>query len=106
MKNETLMELRLRRIDIDELAGLVKIQADRLFPNRTTASMFMKLFSEIGELVDQPTSPHELADVFIMLLDHANRHGIPIAESVLDKMLVNEQRTWTKSSLGVMSHVK
>lgn len=105
-RHYVLEELRNRRVDIDELAEIVSIQADRLFPNRTTASMFMKLFSEIGELVDDLDSASELADVFIMLLDHAHRHKIPLVESIIDKMIINEDRKWFQSELGVMRHVK
>ncbi len=93
-------------LETSTLAHLVRAQADRLFPNRTTHSMFLKLYSEIGELVDDPASPGELADCFIMLLDHAERFNINIVKAVVEKMIVNEERTWTQTQMGVMKHVK
>lgn len=100
-----LESLKSQPLTIDKMARLVKLQADHLFPNRTDASMFMKLFSEIGELADRPDDPEEVADVFIMLLDYAARRRINIQEAVLKKMIINDCRNWQVNELGVMKHV-
>ncbi len=91
-------------MDINRLAQAVSEQADRLFPNRTDSSMFLKLFSEIGEMVDSPDDSMEIADVFILLLDHAYRKGVDITQIVEYKMAVNNSRQWKVSKLGVMRH--
>lgn len=91
-------------ISIDELADRVKAQADRLFPHRTDSSMYLKMFKELGEMIEEG-DPDEVADVFIMLLDFAKRKEINIAEVVIRKMAINDQRDWVVNELGVMRHV-
>lgn len=93
-------------MEISDLARKVSEQADRLFPKRTDSSMFLKMFSEIGEMVDNPDDPMEVADVFIMLLDYAHRKNINIQQAVEYKMAINDNRQWTVNQMGVMSHDK
>lgn len=90
---------------IDELASEVTNQADRLFPKRTDASMFLKLYGEIAEMIESKGEADEVADVLIMVLDYAARRGIPIEAAIRAKMLVNEKRTWKINELGVAQHV-
>lgn len=97
--------VRINGASIDNLAYQIQAQADRLFPDRTDQSMFMKLFEEIGELVEKQ-NPEELADVLIMLLDFASRKMWDIEGSIRDKMQVNENRAWIRSHLGVMHHAE
>lgn len=68
--------------------------------------MFLKMFSEIGEMVDRPDDPMEVADVFIMLLDYAHRKKIDIRQVVEYKMAINANRQWVVNEMGVMSHDK
>lgn len=89
---------------IDNLAMEVQEQADRLFPDRTDDSMYKKLFSEIGELVESGTAD-EWADVMIMLLDFGGRKGWSLESAIRMKMLINERRVWAKTQSGVMRHV-
>lgn len=91
-------------LSIDELADHVREQADRLFPNRTDTSMYLKMFKELGEMIEDG-DPDEVADVFIMLLDFAKRKQIHIAEVVMRKMAINDSRQWKVNELGVMRHV-
>jgi NTP pyrophosphatase (non-canonical NTP hydrolase) len=79
--------------------------ADKLFPDRTTQSMFLKMYGELAELIDNPASPDELADVMIMLLDHAERNGINAAHAVMVKLGTNLGRKWKVNSMGVAQHV-
>jgi hypothetical protein len=92
-------------MDMDNLALEVQTQADRLFPKRTDVSMFLKMYSELGELIDSDGSHDEYADIMIMLLDYGSRKMIPIEQVIRHKMEINEQRKWTQSNLGVMRHV-
>jgi hypothetical protein len=78
---------------VDTLALEVQEQADHLFPQRTDDSMFKKLFSEIGELVESPNED-EWADVMIMLLDFGSRKLFNMELAIRRKMLINQNRTW------------
>lgn len=81
--------------------------ADHLFPNRTDTSMFLKMYKEIGELIDNPGNGPEIADVIIMLLDHAERHNINAAHEVLLKLHVNLRRKWYIDPVtGVAQHIE
>jgi len=92
-------------MSIDNFALEVQLHADRLFPKRTDSSMFMKLFSEIGELVEAQTE-EEYADVMIMLLDYGSRKMFRIEHAVRAKMAINDNRNWKENELGVMKHVE
>lgn len=92
-------------MDMDNLALEVQTQADRLFPNRTDVSMFLKMYSELGELIDSGGSAEEYADVMIMLLDYGSRKHFPIEKIIREKMAINAKRKWQVSELGVMRHV-
>jgi NTP pyrophosphatase (non-canonical NTP hydrolase) len=78
--------------------------ADSAFPGRTPSSAFLKMFSEIGEVVEDPTSPGEWADVFIMLLDLAHMHHIDLPKAIRDKLEVNRGRTWRPGPMGAFRH--
>ncbi len=91
-------------MSIDNFALEVQSQADKIFPNRTDSSMFLKLFSEIGELVADG-SEEEYADVMIMLLDYGSRKMFRIEHAIREKMAINANRVWHKNDLGVMQHV-
>lgn len=81
--------------------------ADKRFPNRTPDKAFLKMFEEMGELVADPSSPGEYADVLIMLFDLANMHGVDPAKAIRDKLAVLEGRTeWKANELGVFQHVE
>lgn len=93
---------------INCLANDVMAQADKLFPDRTDQSMFLKMYGELGELAgtDDPAKrADEFADVMIMLLDFGARHDIDIKLAVQRKMAINQNRKWVQSKLGVMQHV-
>lgn len=91
-------------MSIDNLALEVQSQADVLFPDRTDASMFLKMYSELGELIDSGDE-EEYADVMIMLLDYGSRKMFRIEHAIRRKMMINMSRTWKRSELGVMKHV-
>jgi len=91
-------------MSIDNFAYEVEVHADKLFPHRTDTSMFLKLFSELGELVEDG-SEEEYADVMIMLLDYGSRKMFHIEKAIRAKMAINDQRKWSINKLGVMKHV-
>lgn len=92
---------------IDSIALDVKTWANKVFPGRTDGSMALKLYQEIGEMIESNGDPSEIADVFIMLLDYAERKGVRIGDAIRAKMVINRQRQWKiNESTGVMSHVK
>lgn len=91
-------------LTIDELADAIREQADRLFPDRTDSSMYLKLFKEVGELIEGG-DPDEVADVLILVLDFAKRKNIDIQSTIVNKMQINDRRQWVVNELGVMRHV-
>lgn len=94
---------------INNLAGAIQEQADTLFPQRTDTSMFLKMYSELGELASANTPAEragELADVLIMVLDYGSRHGIDMELAILRKMAINQNRKWVTNALGVNQHVE
>lgn len=85
--------------------------ANRQFPNRTPNIAILKLFSELGELIDEPDKKTEWADVFILLIDIAYLCGISgndILHAIDEKMKINQKRTWQRQNeiTGVISHQK
>lgn len=93
---------------INHLAAAIQEQADGLFPKRTDQSMFLKMYSELGELAtaDDKGRADELADVLIMVLDYGARHGIDMELAILRKMAINQNRKWVTNALGVNQHVE
>ena len=82
--------------------------ADDVFPNRTAQSGFLKLYEEMGEVLSDPHSREEWADVFILILDIMATYGInmsDIEKAISEKMVKNEQRTWVLNDIGVMKHI-
>lgn len=91
---------------IGQLTDEVFNWAEATFPNRTDQSMFLKMYSEIGEMIDSDGDRLEVADVFILLLDYAKRKKIDLTASVRLKLEINKGREWAVDTNGVMSHVK
>lgn len=82
--------------------------ADRLFPSRTVDEILRKLEEERDELMENggTIDPGEYADVLILVLDLASQFDIDVEKAVLDKMAINESRTWKRDeSTGTMRHV-
>jgi len=91
---------------IQSLALQVHSTADRLFPERTDESMYLKLYSETAEVIESNGEPDEIADVFILWLDYAVRKNVDIEAAVKRKLGILQERAWTKSAIGVYKHVK
>lgn len=94
-------------MDINHLALDCQEWADEVFPNRTDASMFLKFYSEVGELIDaEDDCELEIGDVLILILDYARRKGVNPSLAVQKKLAINKRRQWVETSIGTMKHVK
>lgn len=92
---------------IDEARRAITKWADKQFPMRTSQGTLLKLYGEIGELVADPSSPLELADVFILLLDYASMHNIDVAKAIAGKMALNRSRKWKfNEHTGLAQHIE
>lgn len=93
---------------IDTVALGIKSWADQAFPDRTDASMYLKLYGEIAEMIAArgPEVEDEVADLLILILDFAKRKGIDIEAALARKMKINRERTWVKTDAGTFQHVK
>lgn len=82
---------------------------ERGFSAEPVAEKFMLLVEEVGELAKaarkstnikiDPASQslelaHEFADIFILLMDLANKLNIDLETAFRDKENINQQRTW------------
>lgn len=93
--------------DIDHIAFDIYLWAGEVFPDRTDGAMALKLYQEIGEMIESDGDPLEVADVLIMIFDYAKRKGIQLEPAIREKMKINRQRTWKiNETTGTMSHVK
>lgn len=92
----------VRGSSIDNLALQIQQQADHLFPDRTDTSMWLKMWTEMGEFAKDRTAD-EMADVLIMLLDFASRKMWDIEGAIRRKMLINQNREWEQKD-GVWQH--
>lgn len=93
-------------MDARELQNEVVGWADSVFPARTAPNAFLKLFSELGEVIDNPEDESEWADLLILVLDLMAMHGHrDPAKAVLAKLEINKRREWLITR-GVMSHKK
>lgn len=90
--------------DTDRLAFEVYRWAEDTFPNRTDASMYLKMYEEVAELIRSDDEALELADLFILLMDYAVRKDIVISIAVRQKLEINRQRQWKINADGTMSH--
>lgn len=93
-----------KSFDIDVLAEEVTKWADQAFPNRTDASMFLKMYEEIGEVIRSGGDRLEVADLFILILDYAKRKNITLRYAIGEKLEINRNRDWKLNADGTMSH--
>lgn len=61
----------------------------------------------MSELLENPTDPYEMADIFLLLLHHAENVGVDLYEATRVKFEVIQQRKWGKADeRGVVNHVR
>ena len=90
--------------EIRELQALIGTWADQVFPERTIQSAALKLYEEIGEMLRNPSSEDEHADIYIMMLDLSRMYNIDVAAAVRRKMLLNKMRSWRRTETGTLQH--
>lgn len=91
---------------INEMADEIHRWANGTFPDRTPQDVFLKVAEELGETIRNPDDPHELADLFILLLDLAVMLNHNIEKAVIEKMAINEHRKWeVDRHTRIMRHV-
>ncbi len=88
------------------IAGMVK---ERGFDKESISEIFMLFLEECGEMAkaarktqniksdknsEQFRLDHEIADVFIYLLDICNHYNIDLEKSFRDKEEINKKRFW------------
>ena len=93
----------------DFQAYIATMARERGFENETIPEMFMLLMEECGEMAkaarksakihtdknsEQFHLDHEVADVFIYLLDICNHFDIDLEQAFRDKEEINKKRTW------------
>lgn len=90
--------------EIRELQDIIGNWADDVFPDRTIQSAALKLYEEIGEMLRNPSSEDEHADIYIMMFDLSRMYNIDIAAAVRRKMARNRMRSWHKTETGTLQH--
>lgn len=91
--------------EIRELQNLIGTWADEVFPDRNIQSAALKLYEEIGEMLRNPSSEDEHADIYIMMFDLSRMYNIDIAAAVRRKMARNRLREWQRTETGTLQHV-
>jgi NTP pyrophosphatase (non-canonical NTP hydrolase) len=86
---------------------------ERGFDKETTTEVFMLLTEELGELAKairknqgihtdkkskEHSIDHEMADVFVYMLDLCNHLNIDLEKAFRDKEEINKKRVWTQNS--------
>lgn len=92
--------------EVGALQQAVWEQGNQLFPDRKPQQAFVKLYSELGEVIDNPHDGSEWADVFIMLFDLSKMYDIDVGHVVREKMEINSRRKWKLNQSGIFQHVK
>ena len=90
---------------VGALSEMVFDWAEAAFPDRTDVSLFLKLYSELGEVIESQGAADEIADLFILLLDYAVRKKVDITSAVRKKIIINRARLWCTDQNGVNRHV-
>jgi hypothetical protein len=90
---------------LDQIQLMVHRWAEKTFGKGREDKAWRKMFEEMGETIKAPDDPLEWADLFIILFDLAEIHGINLVEAIHRKMAINEGREWTETH-GIMTHVK
>ncbi len=76
------------------------------FPHATPASVAAHLVREAYELSAHPNDPHEIADIFHLVVSAAHVNGLDLYKIVLDKYAMNRARKWGPPDAdGVSEHV-
>ena len=66
----------------------------------------LKLQDETDELVEDPRSADEMADVLMVLLFQASLTGVDLAGAFRAKLRRNLERKWGRNENGTYSHIR
>ena len=81
--------------------------ADRTFPKSTDKSRIGHIKLEVLELDENPDDPLEAADIVLLLLHHAHRHGYDLLTATREKFEIIKKRNWLPPNEdGICFHVK
>ncbi|RMF58299.1 MAG: DUF550 domain-containing protein [Calditrichaeota bacterium] len=98
----------LRRATVqNDIQNEVAHWADEAFPESNDDTILSHFREEVGEFLDNP-SPEEAADVVMILMHYAQRHGWNLLDECARKLEVNKARTWSKrpTDAGHYTHVE
>lgn len=77
------------------------------FPKATEAGRLKHLEREVAELLADPSDGEEMADIVILLLTQADRHGVDLLAAVEAKFAELQTREWGEPDEdGVIEHVR
>jgi hypothetical protein len=95
---------------LQELIERIKEFSDKTFPESTVQSKLLHLKKEIVELINEPDSMEEWADVIILFLNAwaHNKHSSNFLYAIIEaKMDINDKRKWGKpDENGIVEHIK
>lgn len=107
--NMSNLELKQNATLGDYQKYVVQMIEERGLEKGNALELFLRLNEEIGELAKamrkqegmktagdshKPELEHEIADVFIFLLDICNHYDIDLEKAFRDKEEINKQRVW------------
>jgi NTP pyrophosphatase (non-canonical NTP hydrolase) len=94
-------------VGIREWQERIRQWSEEKLPGLEAQAVMLKTFEELSEVVRDPTDELEHADLLILVLDLANKCGIDIESALERKMLINQQREWTRDPMtGFYRRVK
>lgn len=67
---------------------------EQTFPNGTPEGVLNHLLEEIGELRASPKDPHEIADVFILIVQYCKLLGLSLGDITRSKFEILKTREW------------
>lgn len=79
----------------------------RQFPGERHEATLEHLRREVEELLADPTSAEEYADVFMLLNRAAHNAGVNLTAAVDAKLVINRRRQWGQpDEHGVVEHIR
>lgn len=92
---------------IEKIAVEVVEWQGKQFPHSNPAGFAAHLLDEANELVEEPTSAEEMADILMLLVGLASICGVDLAAELRRKLEINKARKWGDADeRGVVSHVR
>lgn len=99
-------ELDARDPNLDTVLKDVAAWADDSFPEETLDARLAHLRKEYDELLARPESGEEMADMVMIIANHAHIMGVDLKAEIRRKLAINRVRTWRTGPDGVVEHVR